>query len=183
MIKLGTARKEPLRLDLGVGASILYRPMTSIDREAGLAAARRFLEEARGGLAAFSRYGVALDSEWIADSDLAIGVAAHINLVEMALRVILSWEGIADAEGESVPVTRENIAALLRDPLYSAMVQEAIMRPLLDLDAEGNGSASSPNGALAGALTTAPAAPPSAPPAPAASEASTESPAPSAESP
>lgn len=151
--------------------------MTSIDREAGLAAGRRFLEDARTGLAAFGRYGVALASEWIDDADLTIGVVAHINLVEMALRVVVSWEGITDAAGQPAPLTRENLATLLRDPLYAAIIQEAIMRPLLTLDVEGNVFAPSPNGAPAGALTTAPAAPPSAPHAPAAGLASAASPA------
>lgn len=174
MIKLGTAPKEPLRLPLGAGAVITYRPMTAIDREAALAASRRFFEEAKAGLAAFSRYGVETKSEWAEDSDLTLGVASLVNLVEMALRVFVSWEGIGDADGKPLPLTRENIAALLREPLYNTIVQEAITRPALEMDLEGNGFAPSPNGAREGAATTAQDAPDSARLAP------TESPAPTA---
>jgi hypothetical protein len=183
MIKLGTAPKEPLRLPLGAGASITYRPMTAIDREAALAASRRFFEEARAGLAAFSRYGVETKSEWAEDSDLTVGVASLVNLVEMALRVFVSWEGIGDAAGKPLPLTRENIAALLREPIYNTIVHEAITRPALEMDLEGNGSAPSPNGAREGAETIAQDAPRSAPHAPAESRAPTANAAPSANGP
>jgi hypothetical protein len=183
MIKLGTAPKEPLRLPLGAGASITYRPLTAIDRAAAEASARRFFEEAKAGLAAFSRYGVETKSEWAEDSDLTVGVASLVNLVEMALRVFLSWEGIAGPDGKPAELNRQNVAELLREPLYNTIVQEAIMRPALEMDLEGNGFAPSPNGAREGATTIAQDAPGSAPLAPTESQAPTASAAPSASGP
>jgi hypothetical protein len=175
MIKLRTKKSEPLRLPLGDAASILYRPLTAIEREAALAKSREFIEEARAGIDAFARYGFAGSSEWIDDSELALGVGTFVLHVEMAVRVFISWEGIGDEAGNALPLTRENIAALMRDPIIYPVVQKALLRPLHDLDAEGNASAPSPNGAPAGAKNTAQGAQESKPPAPADGQASTES--------
>jgi hypothetical protein len=183
MIKLGTAPKAPRRLDLDGGAYILYRPMTTIDREAGLAAAGRAAQEIRAGADAAALYGLAPLSPLDGDADLATGFAQLVQHVEIGLRVIVGWEGVADADGAPAPVTRENLAALLSDPVYFLAFQTAIIAPILELHAEGNGFASSPNGAPAGASTIAQTAPVSDRPAPAASGAETASAAPSASRP
>jgi hypothetical protein len=175
MIKLGTEKKAPQRLPLAAGAAILYRPLTAIEREAALATARRAFEAARDGVAALADYGLDEGVAWQDDADLAFGVATLAQLVEMGLRAIVAWEGIVDAEGKPVPVTRANLAALLRDPLYFTFVQQALNAPILELSAEGNGSASSPNGAPAGASTTAQIASDSGSPAPAESAGETAS--------
>jgi hypothetical protein len=170
MIKLGTAKTAPRRLDLDAGAFILHRRMTAIDREAGLVAARRAAEAIRAGADAAGLYGLPQFSTLDGDPDLAAGFAELAQLVEIGLRVIISWEGICDAAGAPVPVTRENLAALLSDPVYFLAFQQAIIAPLLELHAEGNGSASSPNGAPAGASNTATPAPDTISLAPAAAE-------------
>jgi hypothetical protein len=183
MIKLGTEKKAPQRLPLGSGAAILYRPLTAIEREAALATARRAFEAARDGVDALAAYGLDEGVAWRDDADLTFGVATLAQLVEMGLRAIVDWEGITDAEGKRVPVTRENLSALLRDPLYFSFVQQALNAPILELSAEGNGSASSPNGAQAGASTTAQIASGLEPHAPAAGVAPAASAAPSKSAP
>jgi hypothetical protein len=183
MIKLRTKQSEPQRLSLGDSASILYRPLTAIEREAALAKSREFIEEARAGIDAFARYGFDGSPDWVDNSELALGVGTFILHVEMAVRVFISWDGIADESGKPLPLTRENIAALMRDPILYPVVQKALLRPLHDLDAEGNGSALSPNGAPAGAKNTAQDAHGLKPPAPVEDQAPTESAAPAAPNP
>lgn len=158
MIRLGTEKKTPQRLPLPGGASILYRPVTSVDREAGLAAARRFFEELRRSSEGLENYGFPAEMDVNADATLAIGMAALVNLVEISSRVVMSWEGVGDADGAPLPVTRQNLAALLREPLCFNLLDQALSAPLYELADEGNGLAPSPNGAPAGAPPTAPAA-------------------------
>jgi hypothetical protein len=183
MIRLGTEKKEPRRLALGAGAAILYRPATTIDQEAAGAAARRMLEATKAGLDALDAYGFPPTADFTQDGDLAFALVSLINLVELGLRVIVDWEGIGDAAGAPAPVTRENLAALLRDPIIFAVFKQAILQPILDMEFEGNGFAPSPSGAPAAAPATAPAVAPSTPLAPAADAASTANAVPNATAP
>lgn len=61
-------------------------------------------------------------------------------------RGIIEWEGVADQDGAPLPVTPEAIALLLDDPARFDAIDQAYILPWLLRDAEGNGSAGSPNG-------------------------------------
>jgi hypothetical protein len=73
----------------------------------------------------------------------------------LAERAILDWEGVGDAEGDPVPVTREGIAALLDIwPIFERFQMGYVARGL-ELEQEKNASAPSPTGSGAGAKATA----------------------------
>jgi hypothetical protein len=64
-----------------------------------------------------------------------------------AIWAVTAWEGLGDADGETAPLTRENLALLLsqRPDVYDAFADQYV-DPLMGLLAEKKGSAPSPNG-------------------------------------
>lgn len=81
---------------------------------------------------------------------LAVAMAQAV-----ARRTVTEWEGVGDEAGEPVPISPENIDALLNIwPVFEAF-QRDVLGPHLVLDAEKNGFAPSLNGILAGATDTA----------------------------
>ena len=88
--------------------------------------------------------------EEASQEDLALTMAKSV-----ARRAVLAWEGVGDAAGEAVPVTPENIDALLEVwPVFEAFQTQYVARGLL-LEQEKNVSAPAPNGPSAGASDTA----------------------------
>jgi len=82
--------------------------------------------------------------------ELALAMAKSV-----ARRAVLDWEGVADADGNVVPISPEGIDALLEIwPIFEAFQTDYISKGLL-LGAEKNVSAPLPNGSSAGAQTTA----------------------------
>jgi hypothetical protein len=80
----------------------------------------------------------------------------------LARSAILDWEGIGDAEGESLPVSPEAIDALLDIwPIFEAFQSLYVAKGLL-LDAEKNASSPVPSGSSVGATATAQPVDPSA---------------------
>ncbi|WP_415132229.1 hypothetical protein [Paracoccus sp. (in: a-proteobacteria)] len=64
---------------------------------------------------------------------LAVAMAQAV-----ARRVVTEWEGVGDEEGEPVPISPENIDALLNIwPVFEAFQRE-VLGPHLVLDAEKN---------------------------------------------
>lgn len=88
-----------------------------------------------------------------------VGVRANVALVrEIALRGIVEWDGIGDADGNPAPVTPETVSALLDHwPAYDA-IDALYVSPALERGEEKNVSSNSPAG-------TSEAAPPTATPA------------------
>jgi hypothetical protein len=151
MLKIGK-KPSPSRLDLCAGAWLDYRPMTTVDREAGFIAARKCVEAVRDGKLALADYGMgAIDGGGLLDADMAYGISSAISLTEIGLRCISAWHGVADEAGAPLALNRTNLAALLQDPVYYEMVFNALTARLVEWDAEGNGCAPSPNGGPAGA--------------------------------
>jgi hypothetical protein len=83
----------------------------------------------------------------------------------LARNAVLDWEGVGDAEGNTIPVSPEGIDALLDVwPLFEAFQTKYVAKGLV-LDAEKNVSPPLPSGSSAGATGTARAAPEPAKPA------------------
>jgi hypothetical protein len=84
------------------------------------------------------------------DDNIAVVFARAI-----AARAIVDWEGVGDADGAPIPVSPEAIDALLDLwPIFEKF-QTAYVAKGLELEAEKNVSAPSPNGSSAGAMVTA----------------------------
>ncbi len=88
--------------------------------------------------------------EEASQEELALAMAKSV-----ARRAVLAWEGVGDAAGEAVPVTPDNIDALLEVwPVFEAFQTQYVARGLL-LEQEKNVSAPAPNGPSAGATAIA----------------------------
>ncbi|KFI32645.1 hypothetical protein CG51_00770 [Haematobacter missouriensis] len=143
MIRLNLSY-EPRWFDLGAGLRLQLAPITT----AIMAAARSDIAGSE------------------ASEDMAQEALAMIMAKAVARRVILDWEGVGDADGNSVPVTADGIDALLDIwPVFEAF-QRDCLAPHLMLEQEKNASAPSPTGSSAAAIPIAPSAPGSAQTAP-----------------
>jgi len=124
---------EPRWLDLLPGVRLRLRPLTTA-----------LMVAARADAAV-----EALPPE-ASTEDLALAMAKAVARI-----AILEWEGVGDADGTPVGVTREGIDALLDIwPAFEAFQSAYVAKALL-LDAEKNVSAPLPSGNSAGAATTA----------------------------
>lgn len=134
--------KEPAWHDLGVGVRLLCRPVTTaIVRAAGAAA----------GAGEFP------DPE-------VLSVRVFHLYREIALRVIVDWEGVGDLDGLPVAARPEWIGACMDQPRFADAFERVVLTPWLLMQSEKKDSAPSPDGNSARApLTTAPSATVSAP--------------------
>jgi hypothetical protein len=132
MLRLNLAR-EPYWLDLGHGVRLHVEPLTT-------------------ALMMAARADPAVEAlpETAGQDQLALAMAQAV-----ARRAVLDWEGVGDAEGNSLPVTPEGTTALLEVwPIFEAF-QLAYVAKGLVLEQEKNVSAPSPSGTSVGATATA----------------------------
>jgi hypothetical protein len=135
MIRLNLTA-APEWLDLAPGLRLLAAPLTT-------------------ALMVSARADPAIEAmpETATTEELALAMAKAV-----ARRAVLDWEGVGDADGETVPVTPHGIDALLEVwPVFEAFQTQYVARGLI-LDAEKNVSAPLPSGPSAGAIFTAPPA-------------------------
>ena len=124
---------EPQWLDLGHGVRLQLLPLTT-------------------ALMVATRSDTAVQA---LDADASNDTRAAVFAAALARRAVVGWEGVGDAEGNTLPVTPEGIDALMSLwPIFEAFNLLYVSRGML-LDAEKNGSAPSPTGTSAGATATA----------------------------
>lgn len=80
----------------------------------------------------------------IDEADL-VGAADALS-EELIRRGITAWEGVGDMDGDSAPVTPENLTLFLADIGRFEACDRVYVRPWSQRDIEGNASAGSPNG-------------------------------------
>lgn len=137
MLQIQTTPREPVRVELPGGGYILFKPASTTGKAVARAAAGQAFASGEG-----------------------VDVAGVAFTVALAAWGALSWEGVADQDGQSLAVTSENVALLLeqRPDVYEA-VNARYAVAVLALDAEKNGSAPAPDGTSpASRRTTAPTA-------------------------
>ncbi len=140
MLKLDLSN-EPAWLDLGHGVRVHLRPLTT-----ALMVATR------------SDPAVEAVPEDATDEERALAFAKAL-----ARKAVLAWEGVGDADGNSIEPSPEAIDALLDIwPIFEAFQLAYVSKGLL-LEQEKNASAPLPSGPSAGASDTARAASPAAP--------------------
>ncbi|NEU15012.1 hypothetical protein G3T14_23495 [Methylobacterium sp. BTF04] len=122
MLKLSAHPSAPAWLDLMPGVRVQMRPATP----AAMIIARR-------------EAGKVFRAEG-ADDDPDTGTKATVALVGALARFAISdWSGVGNAEGEPVPVTAENVDALMQIwPCYDAFDQQYV-GPILTGETEKNG--------------------------------------------
>jgi hypothetical protein len=125
MLKLGA--RQPEWVEIMAGVRILF---AAIDMKA-VRAARRAA-------------GLVLDED--AESVEVRDEAADVLSGELIRRGILDWSGVGDVDGKPVPVTPENIAQLLSDPMAYEACEAAYVGPYILRRAEGNVSSAGPTG-------------------------------------
>lgn len=114
---------EPEWLDMPHGVRLLARPMTAAIDTAANIAVERALRDA----------GTAMTEE------MRIGLALQLRAELLAAEMIAAWEGVADAEGVPLALTRDNAALLMRSSaeVMLAFVTQ-VRAPLERATAEGN---------------------------------------------
>jgi len=128
MIRLDL-NNEPAWLDLGHGVRLHLQPLTT----AMMVASRN-------------------DPAVVALDDNATDEASALVFAKaLARNAVLDWEGVGDADGNTIPVSPEGIDALLDVwPLFEGFQTKYVAKGLV-LDAEKNASAPLPSGLSAGA--------------------------------
>jgi len=120
---------EPAWLDLGHGVRLHLHPLTT----AMMVASRN--DPAVAAL----------------NEDATDEASALVFAKALARNATLDWEGVGDADGNTIPVSPEGISALLDVwPLFEAFQTKYVAKGLV-LDAEKTASAPLPSGLSAGA--------------------------------
>ncbi len=139
MIRLDLKR-EPHWLDLGHGVRLHVRPCTT----ALMMAARAETQRAASASAS--------DSE-------AAGIRTAALIKALARLAVFDWQGVGDAAGSAVPVTPENVDALMDLWPIASAFESAYLGPAMLLDAEKNALGPAPSGTSVAGPSTAPTAP------------------------
>lgn len=139
--------KEPYWIDLPHGVRVRVAPLTTAVYEAArakgnaavrdLVAREQVVEDAGGRV---------VDLPDMSDPHVRTGMAEFLFVAALAQVGILEWEGVGDADGNLAPVTQENVRALMSRHDMAEMFIVRYSRPLIEAQAEGNGSGSAPNG-------------------------------------
>lgn len=145
MIVLRTLR-DPEWVDFSqryAGVRILIRRLTTLEMREARSQAVQTLKAVESNLDALKPYGLhtpdatgvrlALTSE-----DQMARVGRLIGSVEVAIRAIEAWEGIADEGGALAPVTRETLSVLLMDDGMETHLIREVDRLARILVQEGN---------------------------------------------
>lgn len=133
--------KDPVWYDLGLGVRLKVRPITTaIVRAASAAATGTDYPEAD-----------------------VLSVRMAVFNREIAIRSVVDWEGVGDADGNPAPVTTETIGAAMDMHQVDAAFQAICLAPWLMMAAEKKGSAPLPDGSSERAPTIAETATGSAP--------------------
>jgi hypothetical protein len=168
-IRLGLPR-APRWIDLGGTARVLVRPASTPLVVAAQNAAMAEAETIKVGRDGLLAAGGAIDGLDLDDPHVAAGLAHDLMIRALARYLIMDWEGVFDRHGVPLAFDAALLPQLMDLEDLAAAFWAELIRPERDRTAEGNVSAPSPNGTLAGAPDTASAALPDAvPPAPTAS--------------
>jgi len=133
-------KREPHWLDLGHGVRLQVRPCTTALMMAARAEAQR------------ATIASASDSE-------ATGIRTAALIKALARLAVLDWDGVGDAAGSAVPVTVENVDALMDLWPVASAFESAYLGPALLLDAEKNAPGPALSGTSAAGPSTAATAP------------------------
>jgi len=138
MLTLSASSAEPYWLDVVPGVRVQVKPITN----AAMLIAQRAVGE------------VFRDE----DQDEVVTRASVALVRKLAHLGIVGWEGVGNADGETAPVTPENIDAFLDVWAVYSEIDRAYVAPAMTRGLEKNASANSrPGTSAAGASTALPA--------------------------
>ena len=153
-------------VELAPGAVVFVRPATSYDFEAAKQAFAKAAKAAADTAALASLYGLPFAASAQESADAVAGLNQTIFWTEVAKLCIDRWEGIADGDGQPLPVEREAIALLMTEQSWHLALVAAMAAGVHEVRAEGNASAVSRPGEPEAATDIAPIAPTTGSPAP-----------------
>lgn len=148
MLRLDLQRKARW-IDLGHGVRLEVEPLTT----AIMASARRD----PAVTAIFNQHRSVQDPEAeMLDADLSARDEVGIAMAKaVARRVVISWDGVGDADGNPIDVSPEGLDALLDIFVLFDAFQVKYLAAGFLMESEKNGSALSLNGTSVGATGTA----------------------------
>ncbi|ODN70219.1 hypothetical protein [Methylobrevis pamukkalensis] len=116
---ISPALLAPAALVLAPGSVVTVRRLTMVEWEAAEAEAGALTEAVRDGADVLSGLGVDLPAE--ADGSIA-GLPRYLLAIEVGIRAITGWDGIGDAEGNPVEVSRDAVALLVAVPRHGRRI-------------------------------------------------------------
>lgn len=165
-IRLGLPR-EPRWIDLAGTARVLVRPATTALISAAQHAAMAEADAIRAGRLGLIDAGASVDGLDVDDPHIAAGLAHDLMVRALARYLVTDWDGVFDADGNALAFDAALLPQLMAIEDVAAAFWRHVLEPERQRAAEGNASAPSPNGTLAGAPDTAAVVSPGvAPPAP-----------------
>jgi hypothetical protein len=165
-IRLGLPR-EPRWIALAGTARVLVRPASTALISAAQHAAMAEADAIRAGRQGLLDAGAEIDGLDLDDPHIVAGLAHDLMVRALARYLVTDWDGVFDAEGSALAFDPKLLPQLMAVEDVAAAFWKHVLEPERRRAAEGNASAPSPNGILAGAPDIAAAAIPGVvPPAP-----------------
>jgi len=156
-IRLGLPR-APRWIDLAGTARVLVRPASTVLISAAQHAAMAEADGIRAERLGLIDAGASVDGLDLDDPHIAAGLAHDLMVRALARYLVTDWEGVFDAEGNALAFDPKLLPQLMAIEDVAAAFWKHVLEPERRRIAEGNVSAPSPNGTLAGAPDTAAAA-------------------------
>lgn len=156
-----TLEREPRWYAIGGGAEIFAPPATTVLIYAAREQAAAWLAEYKEAGAVVTRLGGQITGGLdVSDGEHEDSVRRAFFVVALGELVISDWRGIHTAEGAPLGFDPQYVAALFEDPQRAETFLEVYIKPLHEVELEGNVSRPSPDGisARAGEKSTATAA-------------------------
>lgn len=149
MIRL-TLKAEPAWLELPAGVRVHVRPLTTALAEAARFDAMRRCADAQREAKAAADAGMPLDAVGFTHGNYSavVGSGEAHEIEALARFGVMAWEGLADGDGEALPVNEAATRALADHPVLGPAFRNAYRDAygIQALDAEKNGSGRSLNG-------------------------------------
>ena len=147
---------EPYWIDLTDGVRLHVRPCDTKMVVSARAASSSAVRDALEAIASIERIGGSVAGIDLSDQDDIAGISQFAYVKTLARLAIRDWEGVVDDNGDPLPVTQENVEALMNHPDIADLFIDRYTAPFDERRVEGKGSGTSPDGAMAQVPNTAP---------------------------
>ena len=142
------SRSRRIDVPLPGGAVLALKPATSVEVETARVRLRRAITDYRAGRQFSEDYGLQTAPSALDETKL-LGLGGVIFVTELVIECAISWDKVWDSTGAPAELNRANVFELLSQDSILDAVRAPLEEPLHKVVTEGNGFASSPNGASA----------------------------------
>jgi hypothetical protein len=159
MLQVRKGHPPAVAVPLGGGAVAMVRPATAFEYDLAVARAGKLLagliESQESATLALEGLGQEFAGADFTSEEWLNAAAQRTALLELATLCVTSWTGVVDETGAAIEPSREILALVLRGNQAARAIRLAIEADVNVELAEGNASATSPNGGEVAALNSA----------------------------